>query len=178
MEAFDRLIVRMPLEEVTVSAIAREADVDRKTFYQHFGTIDGLLDAVAESVVEDLLDDVEHSVRNRSAFGDGPASIRVFFEALAERLGEDLELGEGYCDHLPLELIVERLARPLMAGAVERGLVGAVPSDRREPLLVFGTGGILALYRWWLTSDGELSIADLMDLAGELIENGASPYLF
>ena len=56
--AFDRLITEVPLEQVTVSAIAREADVDRKTFYQHFGSVDGLLDAIADDVVTGLLDEV------------------------------------------------------------------------------------------------------------------------
>lgn len=51
MDAFDRLIMATPFEQITVSAVAREADVDRKTFYQHFGTIDGLLDAIVEDVV-------------------------------------------------------------------------------------------------------------------------------
>ena len=63
--AFDRLITEVPLEQVTVSAIAREADVDRKTFYQHFGSVDGLLDAIAEDVVTGLLDDVERGSASR-----------------------------------------------------------------------------------------------------------------
>lgn len=61
MDAFDRLIMATPFEQITVSAVAREADVDRKTFYQHFGTIDGLLDAIVEDVVSDLLDEVERA---------------------------------------------------------------------------------------------------------------------
>ena len=51
IEAFDRLIMDEPIDQISVSLIAREADVDRKTFYQHFGSIDGLLDAIAEDVV-------------------------------------------------------------------------------------------------------------------------------
>ena len=59
IEAFDRLIMDEPIDQISVSLIAREADVDRKTFYQHFGSVDGLLDAIAEDVVTELLDKVE-----------------------------------------------------------------------------------------------------------------------
>ena len=45
-----------------MSAIAREANVDRKTFYVHFGTVDGLLDAIAVDVVEMIVDSVEKTL--------------------------------------------------------------------------------------------------------------------
>ncbi|MFQ9334652.1 MAG: TetR/AcrR family transcriptional regulator [Collinsella aerofaciens] len=53
LSAFERLLMEKPLADITVSAIAREANVDRKTFYVHFGTVDGLLDAIAVDVVGD-----------------------------------------------------------------------------------------------------------------------------
>ena len=46
LSAFERLLMEKPLADITVSAIAREANVDRKTFYVHFGTVDGLLDGL------------------------------------------------------------------------------------------------------------------------------------
>lgn len=33
LSAFERLLMEKPLADITVSAIAREANVDRKTFY-------------------------------------------------------------------------------------------------------------------------------------------------
>lgn len=33
IDAFERLLLKESLEDITVSAIAREADIDRKTFY-------------------------------------------------------------------------------------------------------------------------------------------------
>ncbi|WP_241146221.1 TetR family transcriptional regulator [[Collinsella] massiliensis] len=33
--AFERLLETRPYERIGVSAIAQEADIDRKTFYQH-----------------------------------------------------------------------------------------------------------------------------------------------
>ncbi len=56
LSAFERLLMEKPLADITVSAIAREANVDRKTFYVHFGTVDGLLDAIAVDVVEMIVE--------------------------------------------------------------------------------------------------------------------------
>ena len=62
IEAFGRLLEERDIDKITVSAIAREANIDRKTFYVHFGTIDGLLDALAEDLVQTIVDEVEEAL--------------------------------------------------------------------------------------------------------------------
>ena len=170
MDAFDRLIMAMPLEKITVSAVAREADVDRKTFYQHFGTIDGLLDAIVEDVVTELLDEVE-----RSADGE---ELAAFFDAIAEHLSQNVVLRQRYCEHIPIDLLFEHLARPLVREAVGRGLVrGDVSDAELEMLLSFGLGGLFSTYRWWLLSDRALSLSELTCCVSTLIEGAVTPFL-
>ena len=172
MDAFDRLIMAMPFERITVSAVAREADVDRKTFYQHFGTIDGLLDAIVEDVVSQLLDEVEQ------VSADGGEELAAFFDALAEHLSRDLVLRQRYCEHIPVDLLFEHLARPLAGQAMERGLVrGDVSDAELEMLLSFGLGGLFSTYRWWLLSDRELTLDELTHRAVTLLEGGAEALL-
>ena len=82
LSAFERLLMEKPLADITVSAIAREANVDRKTFYVHFGTVDGLLDAIAVDVVEMIVDSVEKTL---SSMG-GDTNERVDRKHSARRL--------------------------------------------------------------------------------------------
>ena len=66
LSAFERLLMDKPLADITVSAIAREANVDRKTFYVHFGTVDGLLDAIAADVLaEKAAEDASGEAKHR-----------------------------------------------------------------------------------------------------------------
>lgn len=170
--AFDRLIMDEPLERITVSLIAREADVDRKTFYQHFGSVDGLLDAIAEDVVTQLLDEVE------LAGAGGERELDAFFAALADHLSRDLVLQQRYCEHVPVELLFDHLARPLVRQVVERGLVrGGLAPDELEMLLAFGLGGLFSLYRWWLLSDRAVPLDELCRRAGQLVEHGVAPFV-
>lgn len=172
MDAFDRLIMATPFERITVSAVAREADVDRKTFYQHFGTVDGLLDAIVEDVVSELLDEVE-----RASAGGGE-ELAAFFDALARHLSRDLVLRQRYCEHIPVDLLFEHLARPLASQVMERGLVrGDVSDAELEMLLSFGLGGLFSTYRWWLLSDRELTLDELTRRAVTLLEGGAEALL-
>lgn len=177
IEAFERLIMSCELDEITVSALAREADVDRKTFYQHFGTIDGLLDAIADQTVSEILDEVEEAVGDGGPSGDR-ARLHAFFDALMRNLSEDLILEQRYYEHIPSELLFERLSRPLMRQIVDRGLVsGTLTGDDLEMLLSFGLGGLFSLYRWWFLSDRSIPLEEVTRRAGLLVEGGVSELL-
>lgn len=176
MGAFDRLITVMPLEEISVSAIAREADVDRKTFYQHFGTVDGLLDAIAEEVVSELLDEVELAMRVRAGAGEDVRPLQAFFDILAERLSQNASLRQRYYEHVPSELLFDHLTRPLTRQISERGFVrGDLTDDQLEMLLAFGLGGLFSLYRWWLLSDRSVPLAEVASCACALVEGSVTP---
>lgn len=178
IEAFERLIMEEPLERITVSRLAREADVDRKTVYQHFGSIDGLLDAIAEEAVSELLDKVEDATRERVESGGDVTTLRSFFGALADHLSENVVLGQRYCEHVPADLLLAHLARPLIRQIVDRGFVsGELAAGELEPLLVFELGGLFALYRWWLLSGSAVPLPELTARACLLAERGVAPLL-
>lgn len=44
---------------MTVSVIAREARVSRKTFYAHYSSVNDLLEVVAQRVVEEIAQEVQ-----------------------------------------------------------------------------------------------------------------------
>ena len=84
LSAFEHLLMEKPLADITVSAIAREANVDRKTFYVHFGTVDGLLDAIAVDVVEMIVDSVEKTLASM----DGDTNERALGAAATFKVTE------------------------------------------------------------------------------------------
>ena len=106
--AFERLVMERPLDDITVSAIAREADVDRKTFYQHFGSVDGLLDEMALEVVARVLDDAEAAYCER----DADCALAAFFSGLARALSENLALNRRLLESVPPERLLGHLADP------------------------------------------------------------------
>ena len=59
-EAFRRKLEQGPLKGITVSGRASEADIDRKTFYLHFDSIDDLVDAEVRELLERLVSAALH----------------------------------------------------------------------------------------------------------------------
>lgn len=168
--AFERLVMERPLDDITVSAIAREADVDRKTFYQHFGSVDGLLDEMALEVVGRVLDDAEAAYRER----DVDRALAAFFSGLARALSENLALNRRLLESVPPERLLGHLADPLAHGIRERGLVSPeMDAQTFDYCLAFELGGLVAALRAWaLAGEGAPPVEDVTRVAQELTSAG------
>lgn len=175
LSAFERLLLKKPLAEITVSAIAREANVDRKTFYVHFGTVDGLLDAIAEDVVVTIVDSVEESLKRAPAEPAQRAleGFASFFEAINDAIRNNLVLNRQLFENIPLDDFMSRLRVPLEREIQERGIMPAdLKDDMFDYYIAFLLSGIIGIYRTWALSDGTVDIERVSQVANELTVNG------
>ena len=177
LSAFERLLMEKPLADITVSAIAREANVDRKTFYVHFGTVDGLLDAIAVDVVEMIVDSVEKTLSsmggntNERALG----AAATFFKTVNEALCNNLVLNRQLIENIPRDDFMARLRVPLEHEIAERGLLPEGLKDEMfDYYLAFLLSGIIGIYRTWALSDGSVPIERVSAVANDLTLNGLS----
>ena len=173
LSAFERLLMEKPLADITVSAIAREANVDRKTFYVHFGTVDGLLDAIAVDVVEMIVDSVEKTLASM----DGDTNERAlgaaatFFKTVNEALCNNLVLNRQLIENIPLDDFMA----PLEHEIAERDLLPQGLKDEMfDYYLSFLLSGIIGIYRTWALSDGSVPIERVSEVANDLTLNGLS----
>lgn len=175
LSAFERLLLKKPLAEITVSAIAREANVDRKTFYVHFGTVDGLLDAIAEDAVVTIVDSVEESLKEAPAEPTERAieGFATFFEAINDAIRKNLLLNRQLFENIPLDDFMTRLRTPLEREIQDRRLI---PLDLKDEMfdyyVAFLLSGIIGIYRTWALSDGSVDIARVSKVANELTVKG------
>ena len=177
LSAFERLLMEKPLDDITVSAIAREANVDRKTFYVHFGTVDGLLDAIAVDVVEMIVDSVEKTLSsmggntNERALG----AAATFFKTVNEALCNNLVLNRQLIENIPLDDFMARLRAPLEHEIAERDrLPQGLKDEMFDYYLAFLLSGIIGIYRTWALSDGSVPIERVSAVAIDLTLNGLS----
>lgn len=177
LSAFERLLMEKPLADITVSAIAREANVDRKTFYVHFGTVDGLLNAIAVDVVEMIVDSVGKTLSsmggdtNERALG----SAASFFKTVNEALCNNLVLNRQLIENIPLDDFMARLRVPLEREIAERDLLPVGLKDEMfDYYLAFLLSGIIGIYRTWALSDGSVPIERVSAVANDLTLNGLS----
>lgn len=173
VQAFERLLGERPYAQITVSAIAREADIDRKTFYQHFGSIDGLLATLADMLAEQVLDQVAAELGEAGAAPDGERALHVFFRALAEHFEQGAARDRRYAERIPFDVLYGHLTRAFERQIVRRGLLDeAVGPGERDASLAFILGGLFSLFRSWLLAERPGSAEEVAAIACALTEHG------
>lgn len=183
VEAYLKLLMEKEPGQITVSAIAREARVDRKTFYAHFGSIDGLLDFIAEQITRRIADTVEEEYARATEELSGRAlreerterCLTVFFEKLNEAVRDNVFVHQRLAESMTDEEILERIRKPLEREMVARQVVPAELADGRlDWSLSYFLGGIIAIYRKWAVSDGETPLEEVSEMARAFTMNGLS----
>lgn len=177
MDAFERLLMEKPISEITVSAIAREANIDRKTFYVHFGTVDGLLDSMVEEHVSEVADFVEQNLSSRSieTVKESEEVARLFFSAVNQAVCSNLVLNRKILDSIPTEEFMGRVRKPLEREIVERKIIPErIKDDMFEYYLSYILSGLIGIYRTWSLAEDPVDIERVSDVANKLTMYGLS----
>lgn len=173
IEAFGRLLEERDIDKITVSAIAREANIDRKTFYVHFGTIDGLLDALAEDLVQTIVDEVEEALDGKAPVEEPERAVHTFFTTINEVVCRNMTLNRRLIESSPMDTLLERVRKPFERLIREQRVVlGEVSPELLEYYTSYVLGGIISVYRHWMLAGSDVSIDRVADVADALTMNG------
>lgn len=151
-DAFVHLLDTTPYPKITISAIAREAGVNRKTFYLHYPSVDDLLRDLVRQSIYNSIDAVTQTL-SLSNNGE-PASHSQVFESLTaailQQLAQNTTLNAHIVEHVPTNTLLEMATEPL------RDLVRSLRLQRHASevphlnyLICCYLGSIIACYREW-----------------------------
>jgi len=174
MEAFSKLLAEKEIGKITVSAIAREADIDRKTFYLHYTSVDDLV----EQVTRGYADQVINALRER---GKGKSTAECVHIALAEIndiVEQNIEMFTHVASSISTDQVLARFAHAMETDpSVDdvRALEEIEPNMRMR--LQFYAAGALSLYSTWLQSDHAAPIETISNTIEEAITSNIFPDL-
>lgn len=171
--AFERLLETRPYERIGVSAIAQEADIDRKTFYQHYRSVDGPLGAIADDFAAGVLDEVEQAAPTDPRPAERGRALSAFLEALVRAVTSGLERDRRYMQRVPADVLYGHLSRAFKRQVGERRLLeGVLPERERAGSLAFALGGIFSLLQNLLADDPARPAPEVARMAVTLTESG------
>ena len=174
-EAFDRLVVNKDYDRITISELAREADIDRKTFYLHYSSIDEMVDDKMNAIVAAILDDVEADMRARAQEGtqdDGDAipGLRVFFLGVSRAVKEAFPRQAHTFGAMPAGMLAERVVKPLASEVHRRRLLTFdVPLEVRDLYASSIVGAMIGVYASWMKGGMAQSVEEVSDAASRIV---------
>ena len=174
-EAFFKLMEEQDYHKITIASIAREADIDRKTFYLHYGSVSDLVD----EVIRDEAQTIVNSCREALSSGGGKRlDVSKLFESICLALAPDVTRSKRVLQHVSLQDVLDRLEASLVDVLMEDNPLGLRRDDPCVQYLVsFFCAGLVAVYRRWLITDSEIPLDNLAEVTSVCLFDGLNGVL-
>ncbi|MEE3437412.1 MAG: TetR/AcrR family transcriptional regulator [Lachnospiraceae bacterium] len=171
--AFFTLLRQKEFGKITVSDIAREAGINRKTFYAYYNDLDELLAGIEDSLI-DKYRPLLMSINVTS----GSFDAKAFFEQFNSLAREDIDVYRTLAQYGMLIHILEKIEE-LIVEIITRQL--PMPSREKEIRCRFyaqyAASGLLSILTHWIGDPQGLSLDDFTDMAANVTVFGVSSFV-
>ncbi len=145
-QALFELLGEKDFSKISITELARRADVDRKTFYLHYHSVEEILEEFYEDMLTRLREDLE-----REGVFHGQVDLTGFFRVLNGVVGDNMPLFRRLVQGAGYTYFIERIRR-ILQEAAENTLAAHGVED---PLQVhlrgeFFAAGVMRVYLVWL----------------------------
>ena len=162
-QALFELLGEKDFDKISITELARRADVDRKTFYLHYHSAAAILEEFYETTIQRLQEGLEKDdvLDNMDLAG--------FFRVLNDVIGENLPLFRRLVQGQAYTYFIEQIRKILLHEA-DRFLLanGTTDPTQRRLKEEFLAAGIMRVYLVWLRGELNLSGEEFTDLIAHM----------
>ena len=157
-------------KKITVAEICRRADIDRKTFYLHFDTIEDIIVLFCREKMDECMKHMEEK-----GFRDKSYDIKIAFEALNDMVEENRELYKFMASGNDYEYFWDMITQ-LVSNTLEDVLKEYTIADERERKLyaMFYASATLSSYRAFLCGEVKFNGEELAEKLAKIAWSGIS----
>lgn len=161
-----QLLAEKPLDDITITELTLKADINRKTFYLHYTSIEDVAAELVAKAGEMFGSALEASLTDGHVFI--PAK---FFEHIHSKIAEQTDLFRAFCAESTSLFFLHSMGEKCMADltAVYRNYTDMSDAALRLSLQ-YMFHGALNLYMDWVRNPSSMSLAEVTALAVRLVE--------
>lgn len=167
--AFIELLAEHEYSKITITALAKRADIDRKTFYTHYSSIDNLFeDVIREHTTRGL-----ESLSLNDLLSDPSHFAKKYLYALQSTLPLSKEQRVNILKHIPMRKFIQygtSVARERIYNSNQN--LSTEAKRYINLVLEFYLGGIFHAYAFWLSGETELTLDEVIELISINVAEG------
>lgn len=172
-KTYMELIQKKETLKVSISEIARAADIDRKTFYLHYPSVESILDEFLEERLQ-----VMASVLEEHRFFEEPFDVQAVLQVVDSTRESDLQLLKAISGSSSYEELWHRFRDSMTRRAVEvYGPKFAGSSTAFQVCVDFFISGILYVYRKYLQEEYDGDIREITEILTQMAHFGVQQIL-
>jgi AcrR family transcriptional regulator len=167
-ESFVDLIMEKKGSKITITDIASNANINRKTFYLHYESIDSVFKEIAKDNISKII-----IILEENNYFENLMDFNRILNALNTVLLKDIEFYKKIASSSEYYLFWKQLEDLLKETIIEIYLKFTKLS--KEELIVFSdfySAGIISIYISWLNNQYSKNITEIGAIIGEIIFKG------
>lgn len=168
--AYFELLSEKKNDRITITELADRANIDRKTFYLHYNSVDDVIDRHSRATVARIMAELE----NKGFFND-VLDVSVFFETVLAVREEELQEFEVLQDPEITALAwrhAENNLKDMLSDIAYRFF--DEPEPEMELSIKFYTAGIMSIFVSYIRQEIDIDPHELVRILSDLTENGIS----
>lgn len=164
--ALIKLMHEKKVSSITITELANEADINRKTFYTHYSTIESILEEIQEEFLGKLL-----LLIKEQGFSGKDTEVYNLFKGLNEIINDSLDFYSQLVSIDSYNFLIHKVKHVFKNALNEKikDLQTVGPSDL---YVEFIASGIIGMYIEWLQMDSRISLEDLASAATKIVYEG------
>ena len=168
--AFSVMLLKEDYRKITVTALCRQAVINKKTFYRYYDSVDALLEEILSEFSKGYVD----TIADYRVPEDLDKINAAFFHYAVHQgaLYEKIRCSDSY-EHLSSLLVVDYIA---MSWGKAPAFQQLSPGEQELfTTFIHATG--LSMYRQWVEGGKKLPVEEVIDITNKLLSQGVAGLL-
>ncbi len=158
-----------PIGRITVKELTEKADVNRKTFYSHYTSIEDVLNEIEDEIIEKIYAVFKEATSTANII-ENPYCL---FESINGAINSDTDFYRNYICSGAGNLMKTKVKNLFKQAGIELLKdVLPLPKEKAEILMEYVSSGVIALYISWFKNETTASLEEIAHISGTLASRG------
>lgn len=173
-EALVELMQKKKLNSITVTELAAAANINRKTFYTYYSTVNDVLDEGINELISSLKDLMYAMSEDYNMLS--PQTLFAFLNTIMSDADIARDLFASDNGNILFNRLQKALQETLLKELIDNDIKMNVPPEQYPLISSFVAGGMISAYYEWITNPNQTSLDDMARTLTTLIISGVHAF--
>ena len=173
-EALVELMQKKTLNSITVTELAAAANINRKTFYTYYSTVNDVLDEVINELISSLKDLIYAMSEDYNMLS--PQTLFAFLNTIMSDVDIVRALFTSDNGNMLFNKLQKALQETLLKELIDNDIKMNIPPEQYPLISSFVAGGMIYVYYEWITNPNGTSLDEMARTLTTLIISGVHAF--
>lgn len=173
-EALVELMQKKKLNSITVTELAAAANINRKTFYTYYSTVNDVLDEVINELISSLKDLMYTMSEDYNMLS--PQTLFAFLNTIMSDVDIVRALFTSDNGNMLFNKLQKALQETLLKELIDNDIKMNIPPEQYTLISSFVAGGMIYVYYEWITNPNGTSLDEMARTLTTLIISGVHAF--